>query len=74
MDGFWLFVGVVSIAGMVFSYLEKRDKNQQLSQGERKELESIRTQLYQIEKRLQNVESIVVERDKHRDFENLTGS
>lgn len=81
---FWTFIFSVSIAGMVFSYL-MRSKELKHGAGPRSEscsqsvnfggaskasLEGIEKKLEQMERRLESLETIVIERDRHSEFDN----
>ena len=80
---FWEFVLYVSIAGMIFSYL-MRSKELKYGAGRRSEscsqtlniggaakgtLESIEKKLVSMERRLESLETIVIERERHNEFD-----
>lgn len=81
---FWTFVFAISVAGMIFSYLIKRKELQYGVQpqpetwtqmvnfggAEKGTLEAIEKKLEQMDRRLQSLETIVLERERHNEFDN----
>ena len=69
---FWTFVFSVSIAGMVFSYLmrSKELKHRGASDpANAATTEDVLKKLEQMEQRLQSLETIVIERERHHEFD-----
>ena len=80
---FWTFVFSISIAGMIFSYLMRRKELQHNVQprsesgsqtliiggASKATLESIEKKLELMERRLESLETIVIERERHDEFD-----
>lgn len=80
---FWTFVFLVSLAGMIFTYLMrskelKHGANPDASKShhgkgdstDAASLQAIENKLDQMEQRLQSLETIVIEGERHREFDN----
>ncbi len=69
MNGLWIFLTIVSVLGIWAGLTEKKMKLRFKLKTNEQQNDGVVARLEEFEKRLENIEAIVLEQEKHRSFD-----
>lgn len=69
MDGLWIFLTICGVAAILAEAYETRVKTRAKFEASNKHFDELADRIAAIEKRIENLETIVVDSSKHREFD-----